>query len=86
MDTAICNTVLYIVFYYHVNDMLLPYNLCTVYDLHIKYVSSHQNFGLDMSMDESFSEMTYTDTNTKEEYNCRLANEKENFATFINKV
>lgn len=37
-------------------------------------------------MDDSFTDMTYTDTTDKEEYNRRLVNERENFAVFIDKV
>ncbi|XP_064086058.1 LOW QUALITY PROTEIN: abnormal spindle-like microcephaly-associated protein homolog [Macrobrachium nipponense] len=39
-----------------------------------------------VSVDDSFSEETYTDTCTKEEYNRRLALEKENFGVFIDKI
>ncbi|KAG7164725.1 Abnormal spindle-like microcephaly-associated protein-like, partial [Homarus americanus] len=45
-----------------------------------------QGVDLDMSLDDSFIEMTYTDTSTKEDYNRRLANEKDNFAVFTDKV
>ncbi|XP_068203095.1 abnormal spindle-like microcephaly-associated protein homolog [Palaemon carinicauda] len=38
------------------------------------------------SLGDSFSEDTYTDTCTKEEYNRRLALEKENFGVLIDKV
>nr|XP_045613042.1 abnormal spindle-like microcephaly-associated protein homolog isoform X2 [Procambarus clarkii] len=45
-----------------------------------------QGINLDSSLDDSFSEMTYADMSTKDEYNQRLANERENFAVFIDKV
>ncbi|ROT66000.1 hypothetical protein C7M84_016007 [Penaeus vannamei] len=45
-----------------------------------------QGINLDISVDDSFTDMTYTDTTDKEEYNRRLANEKENFAVFVDKV
>ncbi|KAK3877852.1 hypothetical protein Pcinc_017477 [Petrolisthes cinctipes] len=44
-----------------------------------------QNVDLDVSMDDSFSEMTYTDTCTWEEHNNRRANE-DNFTLFLDKV
>ncbi|XP_042887717.1 abnormal spindle-like microcephaly-associated protein homolog isoform X1 [Penaeus japonicus] len=45
-----------------------------------------QGINLDVSVDDSFTDMTYTDTTDKEEYNRRLVNERENFAVFIDKV
>ncbi|KAK3864993.1 hypothetical protein Pcinc_029350 [Petrolisthes cinctipes] len=45
-----------------------------------------QSVDLDVSMDDSFSEMTYTDTCTREEHNKRRANEKNNFTLFLDKV
>ncbi|KAK4314215.1 hypothetical protein Pmani_014496 [Petrolisthes manimaculis] len=45
-----------------------------------------QSVDLDVSMDDSFSEMTYTDTCTREEHNNRRANEKDNFTLFLDKV
>ncbi|XP_047489293.1 LOW QUALITY PROTEIN: abnormal spindle-like microcephaly-associated protein homolog [Penaeus chinensis] len=45
-----------------------------------------QGINLDISVDDSFTDMTYTDTTDKEEYNRRLANERENFAVFVDKV
>ncbi|CAL4066042.1 unnamed protein product, partial [Meganyctiphanes norvegica] len=47
---------------------------------------SHEAEDLDGSLDDSFTFMTYTDTNTKEEYKRLMAKEKENFATFIGKA
>ncbi|KAK7074437.1 hypothetical protein SK128_006610 [Halocaridina rubra] len=41
---------------------------------------------LDDSLDDSFTEQTYTDTVDKEEYNRRLALERENFTVFLDKV
>lgn len=71
--------------------LLLHHYYPDLMPLHLINLETTQNMpsqaiNLDISVDDSFTDMTYTDTTDKEEYNRRLANERENFAVFVDKV